>query len=330
VAARDERARSLPLRLGAVGPAVRDLVARLRDLGDELPFTDQYDDEVARAVERFQQLRGLPATGVCDHVTWTSLIEAGYHLGDRLLVLTDPMMRGDDVAELQFRLGGLGFDAGRVDGIFGPNTQRAVGEFQQDTGLVTDQVAGPETIAALRRLQPRGGTGTIAGVRERIALRGLRADQSARIAVCHLGDLRPLVGSVAAGIQAAGPETSIIEAVDWSSGAAAVNHFEATACLAIEPFDGDGVHLWFFETPNYSSHGGRALAEAVAAALPVLPKVPLATVAGMQMPILRETHSPTVLVRLGRDVVADGGMALAPALILAVGTWTAGGATATR
>ena len=279
---------------------------------------------------QFQQLRGLPATGVVDHVTWASLIEAGCRLGDRMLVLTDPMMRGDDVAELQYRLGGLGFDAGRVDGIFGPNTQLAVGNFQQDTGLVTDRVVGPETVSALRRLQPRGGTATIAGVRERIALRGLRADRSARIAVCHLGDLRPLAGAVAAGIHAAGPEASIIEAVDWSSGAAAVNHFDATACVAIAEAEAetDGIHLSYFRTPNYSSHGGRLLAESVASSLPLIPNVPLPTIGGMQLPILRETRSPTVLISLGRDVVADGGVALAPGIILAVGSWTASASTA--
>ncbi len=307
---------------------MRDLSARLRDLEYETGDVDRFDDTTAAAVSRFQQLRGLPANGVVDHVTWASLIEAGCRLGDRMLVLTDPMMRGDDVAELQYRLGGLGFDAGRVDGIFGPNTQTAVGNFQQDTGLVTDRVVGPETVGALRRLQPRGGTATIAGVRERIALRGLRADRSARIAVCHLGDLRPLVGAVAAGIHAAGPEASIIEAADWSSGAAAVNHFAATACVAIAEVDADGIHLSYFQTPNYSSHGGRLLAESVATSLPLIPSVPLPTIGGMQLPILRETRSPTVLISLGRDTLADGGLALAPAIILAVGSWTSSASTA--
>ena len=67
------------------------------------------------------------------------------------------MMRGDDVADLQLRLGALGFDAGRVDGILGPVTQTAIGEFQRNAGLVTDQVCGPETVEALVRLEGRGG-----------------------------------------------------------------------------------------------------------------------------------------------------------------------------
>ena len=37
-------------------------------------------------------------------------------------MLTAPNLRGEDVAELQRILARLGFDCGRVDGIFGPDT----------------------------------------------------------------------------------------------------------------------------------------------------------------------------------------------------------------
>ena len=48
------------------------------------------------------------------------------------------MLRGDDVAELQQRLGALGFDAGRVDGIFGAETATALEALQRNAGLPTD------------------------------------------------------------------------------------------------------------------------------------------------------------------------------------------------
>ena len=101
-----------------------------------------------------RQRAGLPADGICDAPTWTALVEAGYRLGDRLLYLRSPMLRGDDVAELQRHLGALGFDAGRVDGIFGPahRTTRS-SEFQRNVGLTTDGVCGPET--ARRPRPPR-------------------------------------------------------------------------------------------------------------------------------------------------------------------------------
>ena len=58
-------------------------------------------------------------TGRCDELTWTALVEAGWTLGDRLLMITAPNLRGEDVAELQRILARLGFNCGRVDGIFG-------------------------------------------------------------------------------------------------------------------------------------------------------------------------------------------------------------------
>ena len=75
----------------------------------------------------FQEHRGLRSDGVCGPQTWSALVEAGRVLGDRLLYYRNPMLRGDDVATLQRQLGALGFDAGRVDGIFGsaPTTRCA-------------------------------------------------------------------------------------------------------------------------------------------------------------------------------------------------------------
>ena len=62
------------------------------------------------------------------------------------------MTRGDDVAELQARLGRLGFDAGPVDGIFGPLTAVALADFQRNSGLHPDGICGFETLQALRRV----------------------------------------------------------------------------------------------------------------------------------------------------------------------------------
>ena len=92
----------------------------------------------------FQQARGLPADGICDRVTWMALVEASWELGDRTLYLRAPNLRGDDVAELQRQLGRLGFDPGRVDGIFGPATTAALAEFQRNVELTRrGRHAGP-------------------------------------------------------------------------------------------------------------------------------------------------------------------------------------------
>lgn len=67
----------------------------------------------------------------------------------RLLKLTSPMMKGDDVKELQARLNPNGCNCGKVDGIFGNKTDAAVRAYQRKKGLVVDGKAGKNTITAL-------------------------------------------------------------------------------------------------------------------------------------------------------------------------------------
>jgi N-acetylmuramoyl-L-alanine amidase len=61
-------------------------------------------------------------------------------------------MRGDDVAALQSRLTEMGFDCGRVDGIYGELTAGAVKEFQKSVGIPVDGKCGPATVIGLIRL----------------------------------------------------------------------------------------------------------------------------------------------------------------------------------
>ncbi|UOE93008.1 N-acetylmuramoyl-L-alanine amidase [Alkalihalobacillus sp. LMS39] len=61
--------------------------------------------------------------------------------------------QGDDVRALQERLTELGFDAGPIDGIFGPLTYDGVVRFQRSASIGVDGIVGPETRAALRDAQ---------------------------------------------------------------------------------------------------------------------------------------------------------------------------------
>jgi hypothetical protein len=56
---------------------------------------------------------------------------------------------GSTVYDLQERLAELGFNPGEVDGIFGPDTTKAVRDFQKTKRLAADGICGPETWAAL-------------------------------------------------------------------------------------------------------------------------------------------------------------------------------------
>lgn len=53
--------------------------------------------------------------------------------------------RSTDVAEMQGIINALGYNAGKVDGIFGKATQKAVKAYQAATELTPDGVAGPRT-----------------------------------------------------------------------------------------------------------------------------------------------------------------------------------------
>lgn len=57
--------------------------------------------------------------------------------------------RGDAVARLQEILDELGYEAGPIDGIFGPMTAAAVLAFQQDQGLAVDGLVGSQTTEAI-------------------------------------------------------------------------------------------------------------------------------------------------------------------------------------
>lgn len=144
-----------------------------------------FGPDTLESVRAFQREHGLAADGIVGVETWRRLIEAGWALGDRLLYHRRDMLRGEDVRELQHRLGRLGFHAGPEDGIFGPLVRAAVEEFQRNVGLKVDGVAGPVTIGALRRLHRDHQGGQVAQLREREALRGLtgRGLAGARIAV---------------------------------------------------------------------------------------------------------------------------------------------------
>ncbi|WP_240619399.1 N-acetylmuramoyl-L-alanine amidase [Blastococcus sp. TF02-8] len=151
------------LRRGDRGPAVADVHAALRSLGllpavaadgaEPALETAEYDDATELAVRHFQQVRGLSVDGRVGEETYRALSEARWSLGDRLLRF-DPErpMRGDDVTNLQERLLELGYDAGRADGILGPETEAGLRAFQRDYGLTSDGTCGPATLRALRQL----------------------------------------------------------------------------------------------------------------------------------------------------------------------------------
>jgi N-acetylmuramoyl-L-alanine amidase len=281
-----------------------------------------FDAVTEAAVVRFQQARGLRATGTCDDATWHALVEAGWKLGDRMLRLTSPNMRGDDVSALQAELGHLGFDPGRVDGILGPRTAGAVLEFQRSCGLPADGVCGPESLRYLLRLGRQSGTGPgVSALRDAERLRDLPRIVDCRVVVGQFGGLSALTRAVARSIRSLGADVVLVDEPDVVAQAEAANRFHAHAYLGFEASFTPESAFFFYRVPAFESAAGRALAEHLGSACGPHLATP-AVVDGIRIPVLRETRMPAVFMRLGavRHVV-DRAQDLADAMAGALRAW---------
>lgn len=180
-------------RRGDSGPAVAEVRATLVGLGhleappDPRDHSDTYDDAADQAVRAFQQERGLSVDGIVGPETWSALAAARWTLGDRLLAPASVPYVGDDVAALQVRLLELGFDAGRVDGVYGPRAVAALQGFQRDSGLVADGTCGPETLRAFAYLGRLVTGGRPHRLRESEQLHRLGASLAGKVVVLDPG-----------------------------------------------------------------------------------------------------------------------------------------------
>lgn len=295
---------ALPLVRGASGPAVADLQRRLTDLGFDPEMDGVMSDRTIYAIEAFQARRGLVTSGTCDTATWAAVVEAGFDLGDRVLYLTRPMLRGDDIADLQRRLGGLGFDAGRIDGILGPDTDAALREFQRHSGLRADGVCGPATLAQLGRLGPRiNAPAAVAGVRERERLRDApRHVHDHRILVAHAGGLDVLATALNRALSAAGALASTVQHRNPSTVAAEANSLTVDVLVDLEVGSGP---CWcaYYRSGDFESTGGRRLAALLTDQLGAA-GFAVTEPRGMSLPSLRESRMPAVVIHLGPPTTA--------------------------
>ena len=80
-------------------------------------------------------------------LTRRRLVEQALFLGMpavRVLTLTEPIMQGEDVRQVQEAPIAAGINVS-ADGVFGKDTDRAVRQFQQQKGLTADGVVGGHT-----------------------------------------------------------------------------------------------------------------------------------------------------------------------------------------
>jgi len=294
-------------RLGDSGRPVRDIQDRLFALGYDCAADarSEYDKGTFDAVTAFQKQRGLSPDGIVGPDTWRALWEASYRLGDRLLWHRRPMMRGDDVAELQRRLNALGFDAGKVDGIFGPDTRRAVSDFQENRGMAEDGIAGPDLIGELRLVSHATNKTGRETVRERQWLRELpRSMVGTRIFLdggCRddreSGKSWEAVSAAAYALQERGGVPVLSRSADTAFPerirARRANRLGSNVVLSFQLPYAEEQGVFFFASPHSRSEAGASLASVIAQELGL-------AVDGRAPAILKETRAPAVLITADR------------------------------
>jgi len=342
--------------MGDTGPVVAEIRSRLAragfipDNGGDSPDTAVFDAGLDAAVRAFQQDRGLTVDGIVGPQTFRRLEEARWRLGDRVLVYTaGHLMSGDDVADLQRHLSRMGFDCGRVDGIFGPATDHAVRDFQRGVGVAADGTCGPETFRSLDRLVRTLGDREVDDLRQGLTLIESRSGVSDKVVVIDPAPdgldpaERQLIDDLAARIEGrllvlgtavfltrppSAPAAHVAPAVFANTVAA-----DLLLSLHIDTWPSaraSGVSTFYFGDPGGGAHSvaGQVAAQHILDA--VCARTDLADCRAMPRTwdILRTTRMPAICVELGythntddmrrlhspvfRDVVAD---AVADALV---------------
>jgi len=301
---------------GDRGEPVRDVQDRLSALGFDLgaDIRGEFAEGTYRAVADFQSDRGLPIDGIVGPETWHSLVDAGYRLGDRMLYHRVPMMRGDDVSELQARLNSLGFDTDKVDGIFGPSTLGGVLDFQHNRQLAEDGIAGDIVATELRLMERATQKPGREAVREREWLQSLPDSVTGqRIYLdpeCRTPEESDTTwkAATAAGssLQLLAGRPIVSRSIDTSPEplvrAQRANRLDVDIVISFfVPEDGE-EGVFYFSSEHSRSEAGMVIAQLVADRLGL-------TASGRTMPILKNTRAPAIVVsvramrrRVGRVV----------------------------
>lgn len=149
------------------GQLVRDIQTRLKEMNYYTgEISGVYDSKTRAAVTNYQKTAGLQADGICGPKTQAALLgtdavptqpaaataAATATPAPTFQIPTATIRRGDtgeNVRLIQQRLIDLGYLSGKVDGVFGTASQKALEAFQSKHQLKVDGTAGTETYAIL-------------------------------------------------------------------------------------------------------------------------------------------------------------------------------------
>jgi N-acetylmuramoyl-L-alanine amidase len=255
------------------------------------------------AVSRFQADRGLPVDGIVGPETWRAIVDAGYELGDRLIYHRVPMMRGDDVATLQARLNSLGFDTGKVDGVFGPDTLTGLLDFQHNRQLAEDGISGRivgDELRLMAMATQKPGRETVrerqwlASLPESIAGQRIYLDPECRDPH-EVTEAWTAATAAFGAFQLLGASPTISRSIDTNPPARLraqrANRINIDVVVGFLLVGNEDEGVYYFHSEHSRSEGGMEIASRLAERLDVTPL-------GKTLPMLKETRSPAVIVAL--------------------------------
>jgi len=150
-------------------PRVKEIQGALKAAGFYSGPADGFMGAQTRsAIKKFQQNKGLQATGRINPVTFLALnrqeglikpapmpqekkfdIQKPAAPPAPIQPQTDPAA-AVQIKNIQSALTKAGFYKGKIDGIMGAKTKKAIKDFQSSKGLKPDGIAGPKTLKALK------------------------------------------------------------------------------------------------------------------------------------------------------------------------------------
>jgi len=139
----------LIVKYGNTGEEVKKLQQILSNLGySPGPIDGVFGPQTDKAVRAYQSANKLVVDGIVGNNTWTAL-DAGQTAPQVKHSILRYGNTGEEVRKLQQTLSNLGYSPGPIDGIFGPQTDKAVRSFQSANGLLVDGIVGKNTWVAI-------------------------------------------------------------------------------------------------------------------------------------------------------------------------------------
>ncbi|MFT3713277.1 MAG: peptidoglycan-binding protein [Archangium sp.] len=141
-----------PLAEGATGNAIANVQKHLKAAGfDPKHTTGKFDERTEAMVKQFQSKSKLPVTGTVDGRTWKAL-QKSFILSKKP---ADPAQalneRSGAVKASETLLKKLGFNPGKIDGLFDKKTLRAVKAYEKKAHLTQDGKIGTNELAKMKK-----------------------------------------------------------------------------------------------------------------------------------------------------------------------------------